>query len=87
MGSNNSDSGVEKMFKEELEALINKYSVEGNSNTPDFILAEFLVGCLMKFDQAVTRRDNWYGFKPEFQKTETLIQPETDSTAIGKNGD
>ncbi len=58
-------------FKQELAALLNKYSVEGNSNTPDFILADFLIGCLMRFDTAVNRRDNWYGISPGFQKQET----------------
>jgi len=47
-------------FRKELEALINRYSKENGSNTPDFILAEFLIGCLDTFDKAVSRRSKWY---------------------------
>ena len=52
-------------FKKELESLINRYSFENASNTPDFILAEYLFNCLKAFDTSVTRRDLWYG---RFQK-------------------
>ena len=48
-------------FKEELEVLLNTYSKENGSDTPDFILAEYLRNCLAAFDKAVLRRKNWYG--------------------------
>ena len=48
-------------FRDELGGLINKYSKENPSDTPDFILAEFLVGCLASFDLAVVCREKWYG--------------------------
>jgi hypothetical protein len=47
-------------FPHELEQLINKHSIEGGSNTPDFILAEYLKQCLIAFDMCVRRRDEWY---------------------------
>lgn len=50
-------------FVKELEALINKYSLENSSNAPDFLLAAFLVGCLAQFNRAVNRREIWYGRK------------------------
>ena len=50
-------------FRKELEILINKESMEGYSNTPDFILAEFLKDCLESFDKAVRHRDQWNGIK------------------------
>lgn len=53
-------------FREELETLINKHSLENGSNTPDFILAEYLCQCLMVFDTTVLSRENWYGRKDEF---------------------
>lgn len=40
----------------ELAALINRHSLEGGSNTPDFVLAEFLLGVLGNFNTAVTAR-------------------------------
>lgn len=48
-------------FQEELARLINKYSMENGSNTPDFILAEYLTGCLTVFNAVVLSRDTWYG--------------------------
>jgi septal ring factor EnvC (AmiA/AmiB activator) len=34
--------------------------MEKNSNTPDFILAEYLTMCLHAFDKATQRRHEWY---------------------------
>ena len=44
-------------FPHELMQLINKHSIENGSNTPDFILAEYLKQCLEAFDMCVRRRD------------------------------
>lgn len=46
---------------EELRALLNRHSAENESDTPDFILAEFLLGCLNAYDTAIRRRSDWYG--------------------------
>lgn len=46
-------------FKTELAQLINRASAENGSDTPDFILAEYLNNCLQIFDSAVRARDNW----------------------------
>lgn len=48
-------------FLKELEALINKHSLENASGTPDFILATFLDNVLKSFDTAVQQRANWRG--------------------------
>ena len=50
-------------FRAELETLINRHSKENGSNTPDFILADYMSDCLDAYDKAVTRRTEWY--KPE----------------------
>ena len=47
-------------FKSELTDLINRYSKENGSNTPDFILAEYLISCLDVFDCACKARNAWY---------------------------
>lgn len=47
-------------FRKELEQLINKNSLENGSNTPDFILAEYLDNCLKAFDLAVLKRKSWF---------------------------
>ena len=56
-------SEEKKDFRKDLETLINQHSRENASNTPDFILAEFLWGCLCQFDSAVIERTKWYGRK------------------------
>jgi hypothetical protein len=48
-------------LKDAIAHAINRYSAENGSNTPDFILAEYLVDCLAAFDRAVTKRAEWYG--------------------------
>jgi hypothetical protein len=40
---------------------INSVSAENDSNTPDFILAEYLVHCLEGFAIASVNREDWYG--------------------------
>lgn len=48
-------------FVERIRTAINCLSMENGSNTPDFLLAEYLCGCLETFDRAVVMRDKWYG--------------------------
>lgn len=56
---------VEKTtFRLELTALLNKYSKENGSDTPDYILASYLADCLNAFDSAVKSRTIWYHAKP-----------------------
>jgi hypothetical protein len=51
---------MESEFRVQLAVLLNRYSAENGSNTPDFVLAAFLNDCLAAFDLAVVRRDGWY---------------------------
>jgi len=55
------DSQKQEAFVAELASLINKYSLENESDTPDFILAEYLVGCLKCYGETVKKRDSWFG--------------------------
>ena len=48
-------------FEKNLERLINRHSIENGSNTPDFILAEYLRTCLNAFNSASRAREKWYG--------------------------
>lgn len=52
-----------RMFKQNLKILLNRHCAENGSNTPDFILADYLLGCLHSFDSAVSARSTWYGGK------------------------
>lgn len=49
------------MLANELAALLNRYSQENMSNTPDFILAAFMLNCLAAFNEASRERERWYG--------------------------
>ena len=63
----------EAEFRTELENLINRYSVENDSDTPDFLLAEYLVQQLKTWDQYVTRREHWYGRKPRAMADNAIL--------------
>lgn len=51
-----------KSFREKLASLINEHNLEGGSDTPDFILAQFLANSLANFEAVTKRRDAWHGF-------------------------
>lgn len=46
-------------LERELSALLNKHSAENGSDTPDFVLARFLMCCLEAFDAAHNRCRQW----------------------------
>lgn len=50
-------------FESELTSLLNRHSQENGSNTPDFILAKYLLGCLDVFNTTARAREAWYGIK------------------------
>lgn len=51
-------------FKKELVQLVNRHCKENGSDTPDYILATYLLDCLDAFEAAVRSRENWYGRRP-----------------------
>jgi hypothetical protein len=60
-------------FENELQELINRYNREAGSDTPDFILAQYMQDSLATFNRATNRRDQWYGFSPQDAFTVTPI--------------
>lgn len=54
--TNNKDN-----FEDELSKLLNRYSLENETDTPDFILAKYLTNCLENFRIIVDMRDEWNG--------------------------
>ena len=50
-------------FEKELQELLNRYSKENESQTPDYILAHYIKYSLKAFNQAVNLREEWYGRK------------------------
>lgn len=55
----------ESELVKELASVINRYSRENLSNTPDFILARYIENCLHAYEAATNERDAWYGIAPE----------------------
>lgn len=60
-------------FEKELASLINAHSQENGSNTPDFILAAYLRGCLESFNAAVVAREKWYGREDDGDRAEPEV--------------
>ena len=50
-----------KTFEKALTDLLNFYEEENNSNTPDFILAQYLLACLGAWNTGVQQRASWHG--------------------------
>lgn len=58
---------VDTQFAQRLERLLNAHSRENASNTPDFILAQYLLGCLAVWNETVNQRERWYGRNAGFR--------------------
>lgn len=71
---------VMKGLRYEIEKAVNRVSAENGSNTPDFILADYLVSCLAAFDRAVTHRERWYGYRMRPAMPDSIQrEPESDA--------
>ena len=73
-------------FDKELTALINRHSLENGSDTPDFVLAEYLLHCLQAYNGAVRHRE--YLSKTQKQNGVSTIPQHTQPAicACGKLG-
>jgi hypothetical protein len=58
-----------------IQEIINKNSLENGSNTPDFIIANFMVDSIDLLNKAIRRRDEWQNTKPPITKR-TLVEVE-----------
>ena len=47
-------------FKKDIAYVINKHSMECDSNTPDYVLADFLYRCLSAFHKGTNNRTEFY---------------------------
>ena len=67
--SKENQSDISDEFRDELEALINKHSMENGSDTPDHMLSGYLCYCLQGLDFFVRQREEWYGRKTSAPET------------------
>jgi hypothetical protein len=54
-----------QQFRLDLCRIINRHSLDCRSNTPDFILADYLVDCLLSYEKIHEKNEKWYGKKLE----------------------
>lgn len=47
-------------FEKEIASVINRFSRENMSDTPDFILATYLNNCLNAYEKATQQKKNWF---------------------------
>lgn len=76
-------------FEKDLEGLINKHSIENGSNTPDFLLARFLVQCLDSWNASIAAREKWYGRTqlPQEPPASTPKTADPDGTSLPPGAD
>ncbi len=51
---------MKQTLNSKLQELLNEYCCENESDTPDYILANYLQSCLSAFDTAVKERREWH---------------------------
>ena len=64
-------------FRKELIELINKHSEENASDTPDFLLGDYLLMSLDAFNAITRRRTHWYTL-PESKRPCVTAMPRAD---------
>ena len=47
-------------MEKELITLLNTHSTDNECNTPDFILAKYLIGCLNNYKEATNKNIEWH---------------------------
>ena len=65
----------------DLTRLVNCHSLENGSDTPDYILANYILDCLEVFDRIVQAREKHYGREVSAAKEEVKrdVQKATDA--------
>lgn len=66
-------------LEEDIRSAINRHCAENRSNTPDYILAHYMLSCLHAFEQASIERESWYGTRLYPGKSAGLVaKPPTE---------
>jgi hypothetical protein len=62
-------------FRTELKSLLNYHSRENGSDTPDWVLADYLLASLAAYDAAVKARDSFWQFAPRAVTAALAVAP------------
>lgn len=73
------DDSIEPSLPEDLRSLLNRYSCESVSGTPDHILAEYVLDCLKAFNAAVVNRGDWRGESVELPALQRLLAADMET--------
>lgn len=71
MEPENNDQEYQALLKE-IASVLNRHSQENRSNTPDFMLAEYLLGCLTVYENTISKREKWYGIPDPFSQNNKI---------------
>lgn len=58
----------DEVFQHDLEKLINRHSMDADCNTPDFILAKYLMDSLKAFRTAQSNNVEWHGAEDKMRR-------------------
>lgn len=61
-------------FQHDLEKLINHHSMENGSDTPDFMLASYLMDCLHAYEHLTAAREAWHGRRVPIRKSAVPLE-------------
>jgi len=50
-----------KLFKKDLETLINQHSIENHCDIPDFLLAELICNLILQIGDSTKKTLDWHG--------------------------
>lgn len=67
-------------FSRDISGVINRFSMENPSGTPDFILGDFLTSVLASYNDAVQKRAEWRGDSVELPAIERLVAAVAEET-------
>lgn len=48
-------------LRKQFSTILNCESAENASDTPDFILADYLIECLKTYNRTIKAREEWHG--------------------------
>ena len=69
---NNPSNHKKELICADLAEVMNRHGLDSNTNTPDYILADYLFGCLAAFSCSTKCRDIWFGGTDRQEQKETL---------------
>ena len=71
-------------FRQELTDLINRHSIDNDTNTPDFILSQMMCRTIQDVYELNESRDKWFGKGQGFHEVQETV---VDNRPVMQNGE